>query len=323
MDRNRSNRTLTLLLVALAVIILLIFVADFISTRPDKQEPNPFAYEDQALRGVDEALILYRESRQLKLPLETPTALGYRQGILTVAGDAKLIRFDPSGKLLGEMPLGFVPLTFTESEGTLYVSNGPEVVLLDPSGLKKGSFSGLDTSSVITALEVAGGKIFAADAGRRVVHRFAPDGTKELEFNGKTTEGSAHGFIVPSAHFDLAVNTFGDLWVVNPGKHALEEYTYDGNLRGYWSKSDAGIEGFTGCCNPARIAFLPGGNLITSEKGVLRVKEYKPSGELVGVVAAPDLFTQGQKAPDVSCDEKGRVYLLDPEKKMIRVFEKK
>ena len=83
------------------------------------------------------------------------------------------------------------------------------------------------------------------------------------------------------------------------------------------------IKGFTGCCNPANIAFLPDGNLVTSEKGIVRIKEYKPSGEFVGVVAAPSKFEGGELAPDIVTDEQGRVYALDKDRKMIRVFEKK
>jgi len=323
MTGKRNNRMLTFFLIALGVVIALVFVADFISTRPDKQEANPYAYDMKSQTAVDEALILYRETRQLKLPMENLTAISYARGVLMVSGDRRLIRLDPGGKLLKEIPLDFEPFTFLEAQGYYYVSGGREVTILDSAGVRTGSFAGLDTSSFITSLDVAEGKIFAADAGRRVVHRFAPDGTKELEFEGKTGEGTAHGFIVPSPCFSLAVSPYGDLWVVNPGKHALEEYTHDGVLRGFWAASIPGTEGFGGCCNPARIAFLPDGNLITSEKGVLRVKVYKPSGELVGVVAPPSAFVEDQKVSDITADEEGRIYLLDPEKKMIRVFEKK
>ncbi|MBP7504220.1 MAG: hypothetical protein KA780_02180 [Prolixibacteraceae bacterium] len=318
-----KNRTLTFLLIALAVVIVLIFVADFISTRPDKQETNPYAYDVESQKVVDEALILYRETRNLKLPMENPTSIGYAGGALTVSGDRRLIRLDTYGKLLKEIPLDFEPFTFLETAGSFYVSGGNSVAILDTAGVRTGSFATLDTASFITSLDAADGKIFAADAGRRVVCRYAPDGSKELEFEGKTGEGTSHGFIVPSPFFSLAVSPFGDLWVVNPGKHALEEYTYDGALRGFWAASFPGIEGFGGCCNPARIAFLPDGNLITSEKGLLRVKVYKPSGELVGVVAPPSKFVEDQKVPDITSDEKGRIYILDPEKRMIRVFEKK
>lgn len=62
--------------------------------------------------------------------------------------------------------------------------------------------------------------------------------------------------------------------------------------------------------------------MITSEKGILRIKEYKPSGEFVGVVAEPSRFMEDGKVSDVASDSQGRVYAADPDKKSIRVFEK-
>ncbi len=145
---------------------------------------------------------------------------------------------------------------------------------------------------------------------------------KNLNLKGKSSGGDQHGFIVPSPSFDLAFNNQGELWIVNPGKHALENYTINGELRGWWEASSADIKGFSGCCNPAHITFLPDGNLVTSEKRIVRIKEYKPSGELAGVVASPSVFEGEIHAPDLFSDNSGRIYALDSERKMIRIFEK-
>jgi hypothetical protein len=82
-------------------------------------------------------------------------------------------------------------------------------------------------------------------------------------------------------------------------------------------------EGFSGCCNPAYFTFLPDGRFVTSEKGLVRIKTYKPSGEFEGVVAAPAKFKDDGEAPDVAADSQGNIYALDFDKKMIRVFEPK
>ena len=76
------------------------------------------------------------------------------------------------------------------------------------------------------------------------------------------------------------------MWVVNPGMHAFENYEFDGDLRAFWENTSMKIDGFSGCCNPAHFTFLPDGSFVTSEKGLVRVKVHKPSGELLGVVAA-------------------------------------
>jgi hypothetical protein len=121
----------------------------------------------------------------------------------------------------------------------------------------------------------------------------------------------------------MDINADGDLWVVNPGLHALENYTTDGQLREHWNSTTMQTEGFSGCCNPAHFTFLPDGRFITSEKGLVRIKTYKPSGEFEGVVAAPAKFKDEGEAPDIAVDSQGNIYALDFDKKMIRVFEKK
>jgi hypothetical protein len=109
---------------------------------------------------------------------------------------------------------------------------------------------------------------------------------------------------------------------VNPGNHAFESYTDDGTLRDHWEKISIDIDGFLGCCNPARITTLKDDSFVTSEKGMVRIKIYDHSGNLVSVVAPPDLFTgEDKKAPEVCADENNNIYALDFEKDMVRVFE--
>jgi len=69
---------------------------------------------------------------------------------------------------------------------------------------------------------------------------------------------------------------------------------------------------------------LEDGSFVTSEKGLVRIKIYKSSGEFLGVVAPPTKFDdkiEGQ-APDVAVDNKGNIYALDFDRKVLRVFEK-
>ena len=50
--------------------------------------------------------------------------------------------------------------------------------------------------------------------------------------------------LLSPAYFDLDIYD-DELWVVNPGMHALENYADDGTLRGYWDKISMKIEGFS------------------------------------------------------------------------------
>lgn len=319
-----KNKWILIFLLLLAVVIVGVMVADFKSTRPDQIASNPFEYNVDQYKAVDPALVLYTETRNLQLSMQEPAAIALAGDRLFVAGDQWVQVIGLQGKLISEIPLPEKPHAVAATPDRLLVATKASVLVYDPSGKLLATWKeGFSESSVLTSVAVAGDNIFIADAGQRKVYRFNPSGEKILEFEGKVNDEVLHGFIVPSPCFDVAINADGDLWVANPGKHALENYTFDGNLRGYWNKSSMEVEGFSGCCNPAQFTFLPDGNFITSEKGLVRIKEYKPSGELVGVVAPPAKFQDDGHAPEVVADAESRIYALDFDRKMIRVFEKK
>ena len=181
----------------------------------------------------------------------------------------------------------------------------------------------LGERAILTSLALKDSVLFAADAGNRRVIRYALEGNRLGDFNGNPEGDYKHAFIVPSPYFDLAVNADQELWIVNPGLHALENYTGEGKLRTYWDNSSFNIDGFSGCCNPAQMAILPDGSFVTAEKGLVRIKIYKPSGEFAGVVAAPEKFKEDGHAPDLAVTPAGDIYALDFDKNRIRLFQPK
>ena len=240
-------------------------------------------------------------------------------------GDKKLKIINISGKLLNEISLHDKPHTVEVADNKIYIAFEKQIQVFDETGslLQELNFS--DDNSYITAVAVFNANLFVADAGTRKIIRFATDGEKLNEFDGKTNEEGSVGFIVPSPYFDIDINEEGELWVVNPGLHSLENFTFDGNLRTYWKSTSMKIDGFSGCCNPAHYTFLKDGSFVTSEKGLVRVKIYKPSGEFSGIVAAPNKFVtkiEG-KAPDIAVDSNDNIFVLDFDKKILRVFELK
>jgi len=82
-------------------------------------------------------------------------------------------------------------------------------------------------------------------------------------------------------------------------------------------------EGFCGCCNPSHIALFPDGRFVTSEKGLPRVKVYDAKGVFVGLVAGPDMFAEDAVGLDLAVDSRGRILVLDPARRMVRVFAAK
>lgn len=82
-------------------------------------------------------------------------------------------------------------------------------------------------------------------------------------------------------------------------------------------------EGFCGCCNPSNFAILSDGSFVTSEKGIERIKVYLPDGTFKCIVAGPDAFIEGTTGLDLAVNSRDRIFVLDPEKRMVRVFGNK
>jgi hypothetical protein len=318
-----KNKGIIFFLVGMVLVIIVVMTVEFLSERPEHQPANPYALPMDSFLVVDEALVIFREVKDLKLDMELPTGISLAGQNLYVVGDKKLTICDLSGKLIREVTLESEPSCVKAQTDRIYISSSRQVTILNSEGKILSSWDDFNENSVLTSIDSRDGKVFIADAGKRTVYRYAEKGGREIEFQGKSGVGDSTGFIIPSANFDLAIDPSGELWVANPGKHVLENYTFDGKLKGWWGAAGNDIRGFTGCCNPANFTFLPDGNFVTSEKGIVRIKEYKPSGEFMGVVAPPSKFEGEAHAPDVVCDDQGRVYILDKERSMVRIFEKK
>jgi hypothetical protein len=319
-----SKLVIYIFLALIVIIIGVVIIGDFRSTRPDRMSGNPFKLDVDRITSVDPGLVTYRETRNYRINARKACAIAVAGERIYLAADTFLQVIDFAGKQWLKIPL-------PEPAGCLEVNMQGDIIagyrnsigMFAASGEEKWRSEPLDERSVITALALKDKTIFAADAGNRAVHRFTAEGRYLDSFEGKTSIEGNHGFIVPSPYFDLEVNPDGELWVVNPGKHALENYTDDGRLRSFLENISAEIDGFSGCCNPAHIAIMEDGSFLTSEKGVVRLKIHAPSGELSTVVAPPDKFREGGEAPDVAVDGEGIVYALDYDRNTIRIFEPK
>lgn len=318
-----KKRGLTIVVLVIVLVIITVIVVDFLNNRPDRRGANPYALETAQLKDVDPALISHKEIRNFSLGSLKSAALAYSDGRLFVAGDSTLLIMGTDGSGPQKHPILADPLGMLVSEQGIFIGYERFVAHYDDEVKLVRRWADLGPRAVITNLAGKGEKVYVADAGNREVRIYSLQGEVLGVFEGKSESEAGHGFIVPSANFDLAVNDYGELWVVNPGKHAMENYSDDGRMRGFWEKASFGIDGFLGCCNPARITVMDDGSFVTSEKGMVRIKIHDQSGKLISVVAAPDLFEEEGKAPDVCCDDRGVIYALDFDRNVIRVFEPK
>jgi len=327
-------------LIALAVVIAVVALVLLDTTgKKGSGLGKEYRYDVKDLAKIDPNLILYEESAQSFSTGFTDShgiALD-SQGSIYIAGDRAIRIFAQSGDLLNEIELTDIPRCLTVADDDkIYIGITNHVEVYGQQGKRLASWDSLGERAVLTSIAVSKSDVFVADAGNRIVLRYDTAGKLINRIGAKDKARNIPGFVIPSPYFDLAVGRDGLLRVVNPGRHRIEAYTFDGDLEFFWGKfSNVDVKGFCGCCNPANFAILDDESFITCEKGLTRVKIYDAEGTFVGVVAGTEQLIEGGTARicyfpdqcraggfDVAVDAAGRIFVLDTIKNVVRIFTK-
>lgn len=281
-------------------------------------EKNPWAYDMDALKGVDGYPITHKRTMTKELNFQPVAVAIDKKGKVVTGGDSYVFLNDEYVEVKGKVSsLGVSP------DNDIFVGLGNRIVVIDQNQKITDFPLVFDDASILTAIVFTDSECFVADAGKKVVHRFDMNRKKLGELGKKDPDNGIPGLVIPSPYLDAAVSPDGELWVVNPGRHALENYDPEGYLKRFWMKTGGGIEGFCGCCNPAHIAFLPDGKIVTSEKGLSRIKIYTEMGDLSEIVATADDLGKMREPPDIAVSKDGTVYLTDFEQKQLIAFVRK
>ena len=343
--RTRYGTTKAALIGGLVVITAVaVGVAAFVfldSAGPLTALGPEYTYDISEYAKIDPALILYhQQGPEIQTGLTQSRVITIApDGTLWIAGDRKIISLDSSGGTLLrtlECPVEPTCLGFGDN-GRLYAGLTDHIAVFDTNGSKITEWDKPSDNALLTSLAVTGENIVVADAGNKIILHYRKDGTFLSSFGQKDLDNNIPGFLIPSPYsFNIAIAPDGLLRIVNPGRHWIEAWTLDGHREWWWGQTSMRVEGFSGCCNPAAFAILPNGGFITSEKGLVRIKEYDPEGHFIGVVAGPDqlgpieplrVYENSQQSQvrgfGVAVDVTGRVYVLDVIRNIVRIFEKK
>ena len=313
--------------IVLAVIAVIYF---FLLANNRYPEPGPnLSYKNdiQRYKELDNIETRFEETGQIASRLEDVQAMAVGpQNKLYVTGKYAMAVFAPEGDEIARFSLNGTPNSIAIApDGSIFLGIRDHIEVLTNSGELQAVWQTLDERALLTAIAVDDDDVFVADAGNRVVIRYDRKGIILGHIGKKDEEKGIPGIVVPSPYLDLALDPDGRLWVVNPGRMGIESYRRNGDLITSWYNASMKLEGFSGCCNPAHIAFNPNGTIVTGEKGLKRVKIYDIITEeylelVVGSMAFPE---KNQSIRDLAVDSNGRILVLDPAENSIRIFEAK
>lgn len=269
----------------------------------------------------EERWLKYQEAPQIPTGMDKPRGLAVGpDGVLYVVGDRE-VRLFREGVLLAKYPFFGSPHCITVVPGgTFYVGFRDYVGVFAQDGKQLARWEPLGVRAYLTSLASDGTQVWVADAGNRVIWRYDLQGHIRGRLGGATDKTGLPALIVPSPYLSLAWGQDGLLYIVNPGAHTINVCTPEGELRDAWGQGGPSLEAFTGCCNPTHLALLPDGSVVTAEKGIPRVKVYSARGKLEALVAGQGAFRPEAAGLSLGADAQGRIFVLDPTRRAVRVF---
>lgn len=170
----------------------------------------------------------------------------------------------------------------------------------------------LGGNAYLTNIETDGESLYVADMGNRLFWNVSLEGRMIAKWGEKDPEKNQPGLVVPSPYLELTLDAQNRLWGVNPGRHSVDLYDENFAVVRSWGFASARTPGFCGCCNPTHLIALADGTFLTCEKGLPRVKQYSPKGELIGLVVPPDHFEAGNESIVIAARSAEDVLVMNP-----------
>jgi hypothetical protein len=311
-----------------SVVVVIIVLALVIGVLLSRISKDSHAFPLRKLDTVaptPAAEIMYHQVSHLDTGFRVARGMALsRDGVLYVVGDQAVARFDRQGQRSGLFPLMDTPRCLAiAADGTLFIGMAEHVEVYAQNGMRKAIWGSLGRGTIITALAIAGKDLWVADAGQREVALLDHRGTVLRRFGKRDDARKNPGLVVPSPYLDVAVGADGTLVLTNPGRHTVEYYHATGDFIRAWGSASNADDGFAGCCNPTNIVLLSDGRVVTSEKGLPRVKLYSAAGRYLGMIAPPELFHPATVGLALAADAQGHVYVLDTTQNAVRIFAAK
>ena len=318
---NRTAKSLVGVLAGLLAVVLVgvgVYFAIW-GSRWNQQGLAP--QDDWRLHKTDASLLGYTEIDPIRPGLDDLRAVAIgKDDRVYVGGDQAVLAYSADAALLWRSAVPATPTALAaDATDTLLVAMSDSVQTIGPDHKPSATWS-FGRGAILTSIAIAGDSIYLADSGLSAILRCDRQGKVLSRLGQADPARNIPGILLRNPHFDVAVGKDGLVWANNPGRHQVEAYTPQGERELAWGEMSMRIEGFADCCNPRDIALLADGRVVTSEKGLPRVKVYDSQGNLQCVVAGSGQFAENDIGMDVAADSKGRILVVDPAARTVRIF---
>ncbi|MDR2499099.1 MAG: hypothetical protein LBD28_06630 [Tannerellaceae bacterium] len=184
--------------------------------------------------------------------------------------------------------------------GLVYLLYPARIMVFEASGNFVREWEACSDRSLYISIALTERYAFVTDAENKNICQY------RLEGGFVRFISSPRGFVVPMLSF--AIESFRDtVYCANPGRHTVESYSEDGTFLASFGIPGSKPGAFSGCSNPAFIAFTESGQLLSSEKGNPRVCLFERSGRFSGMMLNAKMLGGGHEAYEIQATT-NRIY---------------
>lgn len=317
------------------VFVVILLVGGYFVAQELGSKPTPVTQSKTPVADTPAELIGYNSAGAWETDLKTIWGVAVDpDGNIWACGDGGLRKYTPKGDLLDSIATDAPVRTITFHDDKRYLGVKNTVIVQNAQGNPVAVWDKLGAHANITSIVFKDDRAYLGDVGRaeNIGHEIIVtdmDGAVVKRFGSQISD-QVNGLHITGPHLDLAWHE-DLLWVTNPGRHNVQAYNTEGTLKRVTGRQSFRYIGYTGCCNPSALAVLPDGTLITTEKGMPRVKEIDAeSGDFSIFVAAEDEWRKRNRkyayAVDVAVADDGTIYLADKKetgKQLVIAYQRK
>jgi hypothetical protein len=296
-----------------SVFILLAFIGYIIF---DTSRPEGFIKNNDEIQIIDSITDKWTKSGEIIVKeglLKAVTVSS--EGTIYLGGDSFVSCYDKDMKLIWNLKTPYPVTSLSNYGDTIFASTLELILIISSGGVIKDEWGPFEDNGIITSVTANRSYIAFADAGNKMV--FVLNKKGEVKKLIGQNDGQ---FIVPSPYFDVALDSNNKLFVANTGHRRVETRTIEGEIISYFGEPGTAPSAFCGCCNPAHFIIIPDG-LVTSEKGINRIKIVTRKGEFVEFVSSRNKFMASIPLDIASVDGK-TIFAANPYDSKLYIFSK-